>query len=604
MTELQISPTLSLPLDFVTKTCAILAQRRKGKTYTGAVFAEELVDARIPWVALDPTGAWWGLRAAANAIDKGLPVTVFGGQRGQLPLDASDGRLIADIVVDHPGYFVVDLSLLGTRAAERTFAYGFADRLLRRKMQPGMDFPLHLFVDEADMFVPQDRDSGDNLMLGAFQGIVRRGGLHGLGTTLISQRPALVNKNALTQLDMLVLLRLVAGNDQDYVDTNYIKRNSTKEQRAELMESWASLRLGEAYVWEPGAEPSLFERVQIRERRTFNSSQTPRVGEQRVEPRQLADADLAVIKEAMAETIERAKAEDPKELRKKIAELERHRCPEPDVIEPERIEIPVLDADARALIERVADQWDEMYDRATETVNGLRGALAKAEASYSQNRRSEAVISKRIANQQTPGTGRPSGQPRPAPPVPPAQQAPATETTRSDVKRRPAGDGPTSTDVVLKKGAVRMLTVLGQFHPRPLTRDQLATLAQVTRGGTFSSYLSSLNIAGYIDTNDRDVALTQTGLDAAGDAVAEQPMTTEQLVAAYSRKLKSGARRMLDLLVAAYPSGYTRNDLSDAAEVSRGGTFSSYLSSLVTNGLAEATRDEVKASPSLFLEQG
>jgi DNA-binding MarR family transcriptional regulator len=50
---------------------------------------------------------------------------------------------------------------------------------------------------------------------------------------------------------------------------------------------------------------SSFERVQVRERRTFNSSATPKAGEQRVEPSVFADVDLDALREQMAETIER-----------------------------------------------------------------------------------------------------------------------------------------------------------------------------------------------------------------------------------------------------------------------------------------------------------
>ena len=56
------------------------------------------------------------------------------------------------------GWYVLDLGDLDTRTAERRFTTDFADRLYRRKGQPGMDFPLHLFVDEADMFVPQEKE--------------------------------------------------------------------------------------------------------------------------------------------------------------------------------------------------------------------------------------------------------------------------------------------------------------------------------------------------------------------------------------------------------------------------------------------------------------
>ena len=72
--RLKIAPNLSLPADVVTQTFAILAIRRVGKTYTASVLAEEMMKAKLPFVALDPTGAWWGLRASADGKHEGYPV--------------------------------------------------------------------------------------------------------------------------------------------------------------------------------------------------------------------------------------------------------------------------------------------------------------------------------------------------------------------------------------------------------------------------------------------------------------------------------------------------------------------------------------------------
>ena len=132
MKRLHISNSLSLPLDFVTKTTAILAQRRKGKSYTAAVIAEEMVAAKQPFVILDPTGAHWGLLASADGRAAGLPVVVIGGQHGHVPLERTGGKLVAELVVEHPGFYVIDFSLLESGNAEREFAtdivLGFRDR--------------------------------------------------------------------------------------------------------------------------------------------------------------------------------------------------------------------------------------------------------------------------------------------------------------------------------------------------------------------------------------------------------------------------------------------------------------------------------------------
>lgn len=356
-TRLFISPQLHLGEDFVTKTAAILAQRRKGKTYTASVIAEEMVAIHVPFVVLDPTGAWWGLRASADGKSEGLPVTILGGLHGDVPIERTDGEAVAELVVDTPGHYVIDFSSFDSGRAEKDFATDFAKRLYRRKGQAGADFPMHVFVDEANRFVPQvirDRSEGDQAMLGAFETLVLRGGLRGLGTTLISQRAAVVNKNVLEQIDILIMLRIVGPNDQKAMN-DYVKANGTVEEQRELMGSLASLRIGEAWVWEPGGDPPLFERVQIRERHTFNSSATPKPGERRVEPRKLAAVDLQKVMTSLASTIEKAKQDDPKELLKLLKERD--------------VRIHGLERDKARYAEKLAVEPKVVTETVTETVH-------------------------------------------------------------------------------------------------------------------------------------------------------------------------------------------------------------------------------------------
>ena len=62
MSGLRISKSLSLPIQFVTSTTAILARKGSGKTYTAKVLMEELVKAGQQFVALDPVGVMHGIR--------------------------------------------------------------------------------------------------------------------------------------------------------------------------------------------------------------------------------------------------------------------------------------------------------------------------------------------------------------------------------------------------------------------------------------------------------------------------------------------------------------------------------------------------------------
>lgn len=239
----------ALPPDVITQTFAILAIRRVGKTYTASVMAEEMMKAGLPFVALDPTGAWWGLRASADGKSAGYPVVIIGGAHGDIPLEAGAGKLLADMVVDHPGWYVIDMSQTSSNAEQDRIACDFAEQLYRRKASN--TFPLHLFVDEADSFAPQQAMPNQKRMLGAFEALVRRGGIRGIGTTLITQRPAVLNKNVLTQADNLIILRVTSPQDRSAID-DWIKGHGTKEERETVMSSLASLQQGEAWFWSPG----------------------------------------------------------------------------------------------------------------------------------------------------------------------------------------------------------------------------------------------------------------------------------------------------------------------------------------------------------------
>lgn len=555
MKNLHIADDLSLGLDSVTKTFAILAQRRKGKTYTASVIAEEMVAAGQPWVALDPTGAWWGLRASADGKREGLPVLVVGGAHGQLPLERSAGKLMADLVVDEPGWYVFDFSLFESKAAERQFATDFAERFYRRKGKT--QGAIHLFVDEADMFVPQRTPSGDQRMLGAFEAIVRRGGIRGIGTTLISQRAAVVNKNVLEQIDVLVALRTVGPNDQKAVKA-YVDAFGTQEEQDELMSSLAKLRLGEAWFWEPGGD--LFQRVQIRERQTFNSSATPKAGQQVAEPARLADVDLNELRDKIAATVEKAKEEDPKELQKRIRKLERKLAERPT----EPVEVPVLaDGAADALHEAVAavQKAAEPISAELQRISNVKAPSPKAGGS---------------ARDRAAGGGGAEAT------MPPPAQPPE--------------------DVELSKQAFKMLEVLVSRHPLKLTRSQWATASGYSlRSSSWSQSTGQLTRGGFVEDHGGEFAPTQIGFDVFGGS-PPAPQSAEEIRAMWRSSLKGPqAVAFFDALVGVFPDPLTRDELSEQTGYSKSSSsFSATTSLLRKNKLIEETPGGLRASEELF----
>jgi uncharacterized protein len=167
------------------------------------VLVEELLKHGVQVVVADPVGVTWGLRASADGTRPGLPIVVLGGDHGDLPLDVASGQLIADLVVDERLSVVLDLSLL-RKGQQVQFMTDFAEQLYHRNRAP-----LHLVLDEADAFGPQRPMKGQERMLGAMEDLVRRGRARGLGVSLVTQRAAVLNKDLLTQVEVLVALRTI-----------------------------------------------------------------------------------------------------------------------------------------------------------------------------------------------------------------------------------------------------------------------------------------------------------------------------------------------------------------------------------------------------------
>ena len=200
-------------------------------------------------------------------------MVIFGGDHADLPLAETAGELLADLVVDERVPAVLDLSTLSKSAARR-FMTDFAERLYHRNRDP-----LHLVLDEADAFAPQRTDPGGQRLLGAIEDLVRRGRARGIGVTLITQRPAVLNKDVLTQAEVLIALRMTGPRDVAAID-EWVRLHAEEDQAMQVKRSLPSLPVGTAWVWSPGWL-GLLQRVAVRARATFDSSATPKAGQRR-----------------------------------------------------------------------------------------------------------------------------------------------------------------------------------------------------------------------------------------------------------------------------------------------------------------------------------
>jgi hypothetical protein len=536
---LAISPDLKLPLDAVTQTFAILAMRGVGKTYTASVMAEEFAEAGLPFAVLDPTGAWWGLRSSSDGKSDGYPVTILGGDHADAPLEETAGKVIADLLAEEAPPLILDMSRL-SKSAMRRFVADFAERLYEKNRNP-----LHLIIDEADAFAPQKARPDELRMLGALDEIVRRGRIRGLGCTLVTQRSAVLNKDVLTQTEVLVALRTAHPRDRAPV-LEWMKVHATEEQLAEVEETLAKLPKGDAWVMSAGWL-ELFERIHVRERRTFNSSATPEPGQRHVTAWKLATVDLAVLQKRMAETIEKAKATDPKLLQARVRELEKQvaaKVPPPSTPAPakeKRVEVPVLKEGHLKRLEAAIERAVTATATAESVAKEVRAAMATVVAPHPPGPGWKLVGTL----PKTPLANRPPPPPPPRPVAVPHQRAEANGSV---------------DDAMPSRVALRILeTAIGKDG---LTRRQLGVRAGYRPDtGHFGNLIGSLTGGGYLERRGDGYYATDAGRALLPDA---HPLSPDEVQEKWKHELRPAEWKLLEVILAKYPEPITRAELADA----------------------------------------
>jgi len=155
-----------IPAIALDERLAFVGMSGSGKTYGAGTCVEKLLEAKARAIIVDPLGVWWGLRLTprgSGASTFNLPI--FGGAHGDLSLTEHAGSLIGETVAGMAESCIIDLSQIGTKAGERRFMLAFLTALYR-----GVNgAPVHLVIDEADMFAPQrllDKDGDAAKLLG------------------------------------------------------------------------------------------------------------------------------------------------------------------------------------------------------------------------------------------------------------------------------------------------------------------------------------------------------------------------------------------------------------------------------------------------------
>lgn len=582
MTKLRLADDLQLPAEIAGQTVGLVGIRGSGKTNTAGVIAEELLDRHQPIVVLDPTDAWWGLRS-------GYPVFIFGGPHGDIPLAETDGKVLAEFVVTEQVPLILSLRHL-RKNAQRRFVTDFCEELYHLKGRDEYRSPLTVFLDEASLFIPQRVLGEAARTVGAVEDLIARGRNSGFGVVLINQRPATINKDVLSQADTILSHRLTSPQDRKAL-AEWIEENATIEEYKSVLASLATLKTGQAWVWAPSVD--IIRQVQIRKRRTFDSSAAPKVGHSVTPPKKLADIDLDKLKGKLAATIEKAKAEDPKQLRIQLVEAKR-------VLESHRRTIERLEQNPAAVetIKEVPVLRDGQLKRLEDVTGHAQRVVNQFTCLVTELREISNKLWNNIPTKRTNVPTRPDV----------ARRVPIRIHTAPSVRINAQTSAlPKVLDTDISRPQQSILDALAWLESvgvKAARRTQVAFLAGASpKSSAFVNNLGALRartLIGY--PSDGNVSLTNIGSQVAH--LVDRPLTSDELHDAIYQKLPIPQCKILRAVIDVYPKALDREELASRSLASpTSSTYVNNLGALRSLGFIDyPDRGHVAAQPVLFLE--
>ncbi len=348
------SPVELPVVDVLTGRSFITGKSGSGKSNTASVVIENLLDNGFPVMIVDTDGEYYGLKEEYEILHAGADdecdIVVSPEHAEKLATLALEQNV--PIILDVSGYLEEDTANeLLLEVVKQLFA---KEKRLKK--------PFLLVIEECHEYIPEGggmNETGKMLIK-----VGKRGRKHGLGIVGISQRPADVKKDFITQCDWLCWHRLTWDNDTKVVGRILGSKYASAVE---------DLGDGEAFLMTDWDES--IRRIQFHRKRTFDAGATPG----------LDDFERPELKSVSSDLVG--------ELQSISDEQERHESELADL----RQELEKKDQRIRQL-ERELEDARDLSDMADQFAQAM---LGKAEAPYrggggrsvaSANRREQAGI--------------------------------------------------------------------------------------------------------------------------------------------------------------------------------------------------------------------
>lgn len=566
--------TFKIPAGVLEQHVIALGKTGSGKSSKLRVFVEQLLRAGEPVVILDVKGDWWGLKSSADGKRAGFPLVIFGGKHPDVPLSAGSGKEIAELVFTGNRPCIIDMRALGQGERARFFIdlASTAYKVTKGKRWLVMS-EVHNFCPKGKIFSPQ---AGE--MLHWANKLASEG--RGLGINLLadSQRGQKVHNDFLTSMETLIACKVIHKSDRDAIK-DWIDGCADIKVGKQVLDSLAQLKKPEAWAWCPEIDfgPEL---LQFPLFETFDSFK-PQQADAPAQLKGWAGVDLSEVTAKLSKVVEEAKANDPAELKKRIAELERQvRAPAVTApIDTNALELRCFDKGYTAAAAAIAGVVQAVIKTGEEFMTELRGVTAQIERRDPEPAgtplQRAAVIRKEAARI--------------------GSFAPVRTPVKTGLK---PGNGEGSSEIGAG-GKRRILTALAQY-PDGMNQRKLSILVDIApKGGTWRTYMAEMRGKGWIYGGRDHMRITDAGIEALGNY---EPLPTGgELIEYWRRRLgDSGKRAIFDAVVSVHPGTITVEELSEATGIAQaGGTWRTYMAELRGLGIIEG-RSELRASDDLF----
>ena len=199
---------VELPVvDVLTGRSFVTGKSGSGKSNSASVICEKLLDQGYGILIVDIDGEYYGLKEEYEILHVGAD------EECDLQVNVEHAEKIAELALEQNVPIILDVSSFLDESEARELLTAVTKQLFAKEKK--LKQPFLMLVEEVHEYIPEGGglDECGRMLIK----VGKRGRKHGLGIVGISQRPADVKKDFITQCDWLVWHRLTWNNDTKVV---------------------------------------------------------------------------------------------------------------------------------------------------------------------------------------------------------------------------------------------------------------------------------------------------------------------------------------------------------------------------------------------------